>query len=152
MPLRSASDFPSSPDPEALEGTYLECRAALVSANRSRGALKAQSDRRGLVIAELQRELVELEADLADEARAKARLHALNAKLGTVIRELEATGDAMVGLIDESERQSGYWLVEMFRRLIKQASRWRAVKAQAAELASEAAETETPSGLLGPQP
>lgn len=152
MPLRSASDFPSSPDPEALEGTYLECRAALVSANRSRGALKAQSDRRGLVIAELQRELVALEADLADEARAKARLHALNARLGTVIRELEATGDAMVGLIDESERQSGYWLVEMFRRLIEQASRWRAVKAQAAELASAAAEAETPSRQLGPQP
>ena len=152
MPLRSASDFPSSPAPEALEGTYQECRAALVSANRSRGALKAESDRRGLVIAELQRELVELETDLADEARAKARLHALNAKLGTVVRELEATGDAMVGLIDESERQSGYWLVEMFRRLIEQASRWRAVKAQAAELASEAAEADTPSSPLGPQP
>jgi len=152
MPLRSASDFPQSPAPEALEGTYQDCRAALVSANRSRGVLKAQSDRRGLVIAELQRELVELETDLADEARAKARLHALNAKLGTVIRELEATGDAMVGLIDESERQSGYWLVEMFRRLIEQASRWRAVKAQAAELASEAAEADTPSSPLGPQP
>ena len=152
MPLRSASDFPRSPDPEALEGTYQECRAALVSANRSRGALKAESDRKALVIAELRRELVELEADLANEARAKARLHALNAKLGTVIRELEETGDAMVGLIDESERQSGYWLVEMFRRLIQQASRWRAVKTQAAELVSEAAETGTPSSQLGPQP
>jgi hypothetical protein len=46
MPLRSASDFPASPDPEILEATYQECRAALVSANRSRGALKSQSDRR----------------------------------------------------------------------------------------------------------
>jgi hypothetical protein len=138
MPLRSASDFPASPDPEALEDTYRECRAALVSANRSRGALKAESDRRGVVIAELQRELVELEADLADEARTKARLHALNARLGTVIRELEDTGDAMVGLIDESERQSGFWLVEMFRRLIEQAKRWRTVKAKAAALAAEA--------------
>jgi len=152
MPLRSASDFPASPKPEALESTYQECRAALVSANRSRGALKAERDRRGLVIAELRRELGELEADLADEARAKARLHALNAKLGTVIRELEETGDAMVGLIDESERQSGFWLVEMFRRLVQLATRWRAVKAQAAELASEAAEAETPSSQLGPQP
>jgi len=149
MPLRSASDFPSSPAPEALEGTYQECRAALVSANRSRGALKAESDRRGLVIAELQRELAELETDLADEARAKVRLHALNAKLGGVIRELEETGDAMVGLIDESERQSGYWLVDMFRRLIEQASRWRAVKARAATLAAEAAEEAGSSGQLG---
>jgi hypothetical protein len=90
-----------------------------------------------VVIAELKRELVALEADLADEARAKARLYALNAKLGTVIRELEETGDAMVGLIDESERQSGYWLVEMFKRLIQQAKRWRALKANAAALAAE---------------
>ena len=41
MPLRSASEFPITPDPEALEGTYQDCRAALVSANRSRGVLKA---------------------------------------------------------------------------------------------------------------
>ena len=152
MPLRSASDFPASPKPEALESTYRECRAALASANRSRGALKAERDRRGLVIAELRRELGELEADLADEARAKARLHALNAKLGTVIRELEETGDAMVGLIDESERQSGFWLVEMFRRLVQLATRWRAVKAQAAELATEAAEEGNGSNQLGGQP
>jgi low affinity Fe/Cu permease len=105
-----------------------------------------------VVIAELQRELVELEADLANEARAKARLHALNAKLGTVIRELEETGDAMVGLIDESERQSGYWLVEMFRRLIGQATRWRSVKAKAAALAAEAAEEANPSSQIGGQP
>jgi len=151
MPLRSASDFPASPDPEALEDTYRECRAALVSANRSRGALKAESDRRGVVIAELQRELLELEADLADEARTKARLHALNAKLGTVIRELEETGDAMVGLIDESERQSGFWLVEMFRRLMKQARRWRTVKAKAAALAAEAAQEGNTTSRIGSQ-
>ncbi len=134
MPLRSASEFPVSPEPEALQDTYQDCRAALVSANRSRGILKAQSDRRGVVISELQRELVELERDLADEARTKARLHALNARLGSVIRELEETGDAMVGLIEESERQSGFWLVEMFRRLIQQARRWRMVKAKAAAI------------------
>lgn len=149
MPLRPAADFPPSPEPEALEATYQECRAALVSANRSRGALKAESDRRGVVIAELQRELVELEADLADEARTKARLHALNARLGGVIRELEETGDAMVGLIDESEQQSGFWLVEMFRRLVQQAKRWRTVKARAAALAAEAAQEVGSSAQLG---
>ena len=149
MPLRPAADFPPTPEPEALEATYQECRAALVSANRSRGALKALSDRRGVVIAELQRELVELEADLADEARMKARLHALNARLGGVIRELEDTGDAMVGLIDESEQQSGFWLVEMFRRLVQQAKRWRMVKARAAALAAEAAQEVGSSAQLG---
>ena len=149
MPLRPAADFPPTPEPEALEATYQECRAALVSANRSRGALKALSDRRGVVIAELQRELVGLEADLADEARTKARLHALNARLGGVIRELEDTGDAMVGLIDESEQQSGFWLVEMFRRLVQQAKRWRTVKARAAALAAEAAQEVGSSAQLG---
>ena len=69
MPHRSATEIPVSPAPEALEGTDQECRAALVSANRSRGALKAESCLRRLVIAELQRELAELERDLADEAR-----------------------------------------------------------------------------------
>ncbi|MCP9917561.1 hypothetical protein [Cyanobium sp. ATX 6F1] len=152
MALRSASEFPSSPEPEALEATYSECRAALVSANRSRGVLKAQSDRRGVVIAELQRELGELAADLADEAHTKTRLHAMNAKLGAVIRELEDTGDAMVGLIDESERQSGFWLVEMFRQLIAQARRWRQVKARAVALAGEAADPGNGPAQINEQP
>ncbi|MFN7632980.1 MAG: hypothetical protein ACK5R2_17100, partial [Cyanobacteriota bacterium] len=89
-----ATDFPLHPPPEDLPDTYQECRAALVSANRSRGVLKAQSDRRGVVIAE-------------------------------------------VALIDESERQSGYWLVQMFQRLLEQAKRWRVLKANAAALADE---------------
>ncbi|WP_424184540.1 ABC transporter C-terminal domain-containing protein [Synechococcus sp. WH 5701] len=111
VPLRSATEFPVTPDAEALQTTYQECRAALVSANRSRGILKAQSDRRGVVIAELQRELVELEADLADEARAKARLHALNAKLGTVIRELEETATRWWGSLTRASARaaSGSW-------------------------------------------
>jgi hypothetical protein len=111
MPLRPAADFPPSPEPADLEATYQACRAALVSANRSRGALKA--------------------------------------RLGGVIRELEETADAMVGLIDESERQSGFWLVEMFRRLVQQAKRWRSVKAKAAALASEAAQEAGSSAQLG---
>ncbi|MEB3323776.1 MAG: hypothetical protein VKM17_00380 [Cyanobacteriota bacterium] len=152
MTLRSATDFPVHPNPEDLPDTYQKCRAALVSANRSRGVLKAQSDRRGVVIAELKRELVALEADLADEARAKARLYALNAKLGTVIRDMEETGDAMVALIDESERQSGYWLVDMFKRLIEQAKRWRALKANAAALAAEVPPGEQASSKQGELP
>jgi hypothetical protein len=45
MPLRSASSFLASPKPEDLEGNYQECRAALVSAKRSRGVLKAEKIR-----------------------------------------------------------------------------------------------------------
>jgi hypothetical protein len=104
MALRSGRDFPPDPAPERIRDTSQGCRDALISANTSRGARKA---------------------DLADQALAKLRLHALHAKLGGVIRELEETGNVMVGLIDESERQSGFWLVEMFRRLVHQAKHWR---------------------------
>ncbi len=138
MPLRSATEFPLTPEAETLETTYLECRAALVSANRSRGILKAQSDRRGVVIAELQRELQDLEADLGDEARAKARLHAMNSRLVEVIRELESTGDAIAEAVEESEQQSGFWLVRMFQQLVLLVRQWRSVKAKATAIAAEA--------------
>jgi len=45
MPLRSASAFLASPEPEALESNYQECRAALMSARRYRGVLKAEKIR-----------------------------------------------------------------------------------------------------------
>lgn len=142
MPLRPASDFPSAPAEDRLRDTYLECRAALVSANRSRGQLRARSERRGVVIAELQRELEALEADLGNEARAKARLHAMNARLVDVIRELEVTGDAIAEAVDESEAQSGFWLVRMFQRLVLLVRQWRSVKARAAAIAAEANQLE----------
>ena len=117
MALRSAREFPKEPDPDLLAATYRECRAALVSANRGRGVLKA----------------------LSDEARAKARLHAMNSKLVGVIRELETTGDAMVTTIEKSEQQSGFWLVQMFRDLVRLARQWRQTKSRAMELAADAA-------------
>jgi hypothetical protein len=90
----------------------------------------------------LQRELQELEADLGNEARAKARLHAMNSRLVTVIRELEATGDAIAETVEESEQQSGFWLVRMFQRLVQLAQQWRSVKAKAAVIAREANQIE----------
>jgi sugar-specific transcriptional regulator TrmB len=152
MALRSASEFPLQPAPEAMVAIYRECRAALVSANVSRGVLKAQSDRRGVVIQELQREMRELEADLSNEARAKVRLHAMNSKLVGVIRELESTGDAMVEAIEESERQSGFWLVRMFQELIRLARRWRQAKARATATASELAAASPPTDPAATEP
>jgi hypothetical protein len=89
------------------------------------------------VIAELQRELQELEADLGNEARAKARLHMMNSRLVEVIRELESTGDAIAEAVEESEQQSGFWLVRLFQQLVELSRQWRSVKARAAEIASE---------------
>ena len=112
-------------------------RSALTSVNSSRGIYRSQSEKRGVVITELQRELQELEADLGNEARAKARLHAMNSRLVEVIRELEATGDAIATAVEESEEQSGFWLVRMFQKLVELARQWRSVKAKAAAIASE---------------
>jgi hypothetical protein len=55
-----------------------------------------------------------------------------------VIRELEATGDAIAEAVEESEQQSGFWLVRMFQRLVQLSQQWRSVKAKAVEIASEA--------------
>lgn len=130
--LRSASEFPSRPSAEALPVTYAECRSALISANRSRGALKTIADQRGLVILELRRELLEVQADLSDERLTKERLHAINSRLGGVLRDMEDTGDAMVDLIERSEQESGFWLVRMFQELVALARHWRQAKDRAA--------------------
>ena len=78
-----------------------------------------------------------LETDLGDVARSKARLHTMNARLVEVIRELEATGDAMAEVVEESEAQNGFWLGQMFQKLIQLVRQWRSVKAQAADLARQ---------------
>ena len=137
MTNSSARRFPANPPDEELRETYDAMRSALISVNISRGIFRSQSEKRGVVITELQRELQELEADLGNEARAKARLHAMNSRLVEVIRELEATGDAIAEAVEESEEQSGFWLVRMFQRLVELARQWRAVKAKAAAIASE---------------
>jgi hypothetical protein len=142
MTNSSARRFPANPPDEELRDNYDAMRSALISVNISRGIFRSQSEKRGVVITELQRELQELEADLGNEARAKARLHAMNSKLVGVIRELEATGDAIAEAVEESEEQSGFWLVRMFQKLMQLARQWRSVKAKAALIASEANQIE----------
>ena len=137
MTNSSARRFPANPPEDELRETYDAMRSALISVNISRGIFRSQSEKRGVVIAELQRELQELESDLGNEARAKARLHAMNSRLVEVIRELEATGDAIAEAVEESEEQSGFWLVRMFQKLVELARQWRSVKAKAAAIASE---------------
>ena len=142
MTNSSARRFPANPPDEELRDNYDAMRSALIRVNISRGIFRSQSEKRGVVITELQRELQELEADLGNEARAKARLHAMNSKLVEVIRELEATGDAIAEAVEESEEQSGFWLVRMFQKLVQLAQQWRSVKAKAAAIASEANQIE----------
>jgi len=138
----SATRFPANPAEEELRSHYNAMRSALISVNISRGVFRSQSEKRGVVIAELQRELQELEDDLGNEARAKARLHAMNSRLVQVIRDLEATGDAIAETVEASERENGFWLVRMFQELVQLARQWRSVKAKAAAIASESSQLE----------
>jgi len=138
----SATRFPANPAEEELRSHYDAMRSALISVNISRGVFRSQSEKRGVVIAELQRELQELEADLGNEARAKARLHAMNSRLVQVIRDLEATGDAIAETVEARERENGFWLVRMFQELVQLARQWRSVKAKAAAIASESSQLE----------
>ena len=62
MTNSSARRFPANPPDEELRENYDAMRSALISVNISRGIYRSQSDKRGVVIAELQRELQELEA------------------------------------------------------------------------------------------
>ena len=66
----------------------------------------------------------------------------MNSRLVEVIRELETTGDAIAAAAEESEEQSGFWLVRMFQKLVPLAHQWRSMKAKAAAIASEARPTE----------
>ena len=59
----------------------------------------------------------------------------MNSQLVEVIREMEATGDAIASAVEDSETQSGFWLLDTFKRLVTLATRWRAVKAKAAQIA-----------------
>jgi hypothetical protein len=64
----------------------------------------------------------------------------MNSRLVQVIRELEATGDAIAEAVEESEQQSGFWLVRMFQQLVQLTRQWRSVKAKAAAIASESSQ------------
>jgi len=144
MTTLSATRFPPNPTDEKLHSHYDAMSSALISVNISRGLFRSHSEKRGVVIAELQRDLQELDADLSKEARAKARLLAMNSRLMQVIRDLEATDDVIAETVEVSEQRSGFLLLPMFQELVRLAGQWCSVKAKAAAIARE-------SSQLGPE-
>ena len=94
MPTNSDPDdltgLPLNPDPVDLAAFYQNCRAKLVSANRSRSSLKGHQARRVALITQLQKQLNELEGSLQEEAISRLRVHELNARVTELVRDLEA--------------------------------------------------------------
>jgi len=128
------SDLPLEPSPKDLEALYRQCRGKLVTANRSRSALKGHDVRRQALITELQKQLNDLEVSLQEEASSRMRVHQLNARVAELVRDLETGLDEVAAIVEErGEAGLTTWVVR-FARLLKVALRLRAVKAGALRL------------------
>lgn len=95
------SGLPLNPDSRDLADLYSQCRAKLVSANRSRSSLKGHDARRSSVIAELQQQLNDLEVSLQEEALSRLRVHELNARVAEIVRDLEEGLEQAAEIIEE---------------------------------------------------
>lgn len=133
----STRHFPAKPPDKELRGEYEAMRWALISVNIPRCIFQSQFQTRGVVISELQRKLQELEADLDNQARAKAGLHDINSRLVKAIRAFEATGDAIAKAVVASETHSSFWQVRMLQEQVQIAQKSRSMKAKAVAIASE---------------
>jgi len=103
-PCCSASEFPPIPEPERpLGDTYIaNGRAALVSANRSRGVLRPRATRSRPCDCRAENGAGELEPTWLMKATGPScAANALNAKLGAVIATGGHRGQRWWGLIDE---------------------------------------------------
>lgn len=128
------SDLPPEPSSEDLAAVYRQCRSKLVTANRSRSALKGHDARRQVLITELQKQLNDLELSLQEEASSRMRVHQLNARVVELVRGLESGLDEAAAIIEE-RGESGLtsWVVR-FARLLPVVLRLREVKAGALRL------------------
>lgn len=125
------SGLPLNPDSRDLADLYSQCRAKLVSANRSRSSLKGHDARRSSVIAELQQQLNDLEVSLQEEALSRLRVHELNARVAEIVRDLEEGLEQAAEIIEEKgEGGLTSWVVRI-AKLLPVAIRLREVKSSA---------------------
>lgn len=128
------SGLPLNPDPADLADFYQQSRAKLVKANRSRSSLKGHDARRGALLTDLQRQLNELEVSLKEEAVSRLRVHALNARVAELVRDLEVGLDQATAVVEEKgEGGLTSWVVR-FAKLLPIALRLREVKSSALRL------------------
>lgn len=128
------SMLPVHPKPDEYLEAYQLCRKKLVSANRSRSALKGHDERRRTVILDLQAQLEELEENLRGEAASKSRIHDLNARIAEILKVMETGNDEIAAIVEEKgEAGLTSWVVRV-ARLVPIMLRLREVKAKAVRL------------------
>jgi len=148
--LDDLSGLPLNPDPLELEAFYQQCRAKLVTSNRSRSSLKGHDARRGALLTQLQQQLNELEASLQEEAFSRLRLHELNAHVAELVRDLEEGLDQAAAIVEEKgEAGLTSWVVRI-AKLLPIALRLREVKSSALRLLGRDSGVADPA-LLTPQ-
>ena len=131
--LDELSGLPLNPDPLELEVFYQQCRAKLVTSNRSRSSLKGHDARRGALLTQLQQQLNELEVSLQEEAVSRLRLHELNAHVAELVRDLEEGLDQAATIVEEKgEAGLTSWVVRI-AKLLPIALRLREVKSSASK-------------------
>ena len=146
------SGLPLNPDPADLEVSYQQCRAKLVTANRSRSSLKGHDARRGALLTELQQQLNELESNLKEEAVSRLRVHELNARVAELVRDLEAGLDQAAAIVEEKgETGLTSWVVRI-AKLVPIALRLREVKSSALRLLGRNSGGSDPALLLSQKP
>jgi len=127
-PFCSAKKFPTKPKEDKLPLLYPECLQALNDANKARHILRDNMVKKKNVIVEIRGEINRLEQDLALEAQTRMRLHAMNEKLLSALREIEKMADDIgdtVVIAHKVPRTSLGGLIEQLKALVKT---WRAFK------------------------
>lgn len=135
--FRSTQEFPRRPNADRLPALYSDCMQALLEANNARSILKGRMEGKKRAISAIRLEIDRLEQDLALEAGARARLHAMNLRLVKALYEM----DGLVGDLDqvvlEAHRVPRSRLGRLIDRLKALAHQWQAFKRrQQQELAS----------------
>ena len=126
--FRSTTTFPRSPKPEQLPALYADCLQALREANSARRIHKRRMEARKQVIAAVRLEIARLEQDLALEASTRARLHAMNLRLVSVLQTMDGLVGDLDALVQEAHqvpRSRLGRLIDSLKALVQQ---WRSLK------------------------
>lgn len=110
------SALPEHLDPPEYREAYRLARQKLISANRSRSALRVHDDYRRELILELKAKLELLEASLREEAASRSRIHRLNEEIAKIVKAMENSNDEIADIVSE-KGDTGIrgWIVRLAR-------------------------------------
>lgn len=127
-PFRSTQEFPLKPRLGRLPELYSDCMQALLQANKARKILKERMERKKRMISAIRFEIDRLEQDLALEAGARAKLHAMNARLVEALQEMDAFVGDLDDVVHEAHRVPRSRLQRLIDKLKALIDRWHAFK------------------------